>query len=63
MPYRMILNLSNGTKIESPYIASNKESKFGWDDRRIEKEIRKTGNSMVKRLDNVVNFECVFLGF
>ena len=56
MPYKMILNLTTGEKIESPIIAPNSYSKYGYSDRSIITEITKTGKSMVRNLKSVESF-------
>jgi hypothetical protein len=49
MPFRMKLITFDDEEIISPRIApNNMKSKYGYNDRRIIKEINKTGNSMVK---------------
>lgn len=49
MPYKMETTDINGTVILSPIIAPNSNNtEFGYDDRRIEREIKKVGKSMLR---------------
>ncbi len=58
MPYLLIL-YTDKDKITSPCIApNNNKSKYGFEDKKIIKEIRITGSSMVRNIKEIVNWEC-----
>jgi len=59
MPYRLILHTINHSIISSPNIAPNQYSNY--EDKKIIKEINKTGISMVKRLGYITSFKCKHL--
>lgn len=56
MPYKMILKLKNNKTIESPSFIVPNNPKHGLNHFSIVREINKTGNSMVKRLPDVIGY-------
>ena len=57
MPYRLLLYMRDGSILESVDVAPN-NPEHDYEHKSIVKEIYKTGKSMLKRLPDVIGFEC-----
>ena len=60
MPFKLKLTTDENKTIESPPIVpNNPKSKFGMEDRKIKREIIRTGKALVKRFNDIIKWECV----